>query len=222
MVFFDNPKQRYKKLLIVILPVFIALIIMLFLSYNSVLKSLGSNSAISGEKKYEIESMNYQLRSNATDYQIEIFKELEEAVKDENEQKIVEGVAKNFIADVYTWTNKEDMWDVGGMSFVYSRYRTTTYYELRDTIYQLMARAKRDFNEEDQVEVTNVEIVSCNKSSEMLEIENKKFEAYDVECYITFSGHKNLTNLITHNQYLTIIKDTDENGRYEIAVSYGG
>ena len=221
MTFFENSKQRYKKLLIIVLPLFIVLIIMLFLAYNSVLKSFGSSSAISNDKKYDIESMNYHLRSNATDYQVEIFEELKEAVESEDEQRIVESVAKNFIADVYTWTNKEDMWDVGGMCYVYSRYKTVTYYELRDTLYQLMARAKRDFNEEDQLEVTSVEIVSCSKSSEMLEIENKKYEAYDVACSIVLNGHDNLKGLITHNQYLTVIKDTDENGRYEIAVSYG-
>lgn len=222
MSIFQNSRLRYKKLLIIVLPIFIVFVVMLFLSYNAILGSLGSENTITNkEKKYDIESMNYHLRSNATDYQKELFKELSDAVNNNDEQKIVEGVAKNFIADVYTWTNKEDMWDVGGMCYVYSRYKTVTYYELRDTLYQLMSRAKRDFNPEDQIEVSNVEVISCSKNNELFEIENKKFEAYSLECSIQLSGHKNLTGLITRRQYLTIIKDTDENGRFEIVVSYG-
>ena len=220
MTFLENPKQRYKKILIIILPLFIALIVMLFLSYNSILKSFGSTVAISNEKKYDIESMDYHLRSNATDYQVDIFKELDEAVKAEDEQKIVEGVAKNFIADVYTWTNKKDMWDIGGMCYVYSRYRTIIYYELRDTLYQLMAKSKRQLDDDEQLEVTSVEVTSCTKCSDLFEIEDKKFEAYEVNCHIALKGDK-VKGYITKNQYLTIIKDTDENGRYEIAVSHG-
>lgn len=221
MTFFENPKLRYKKLLIVLLPIFLVFLVMVFLSYRSIKSSFGSSSSSSNNKTNSIESMDYHLRDNATEYQIELFKELDEAVKNENEQEIVEGVAKNFIADAYTWTNKEDMWDVGGMCYVYSRYKTTTYYELRDSLYQLMARSKRELkNDEDLLEVTNVEITSCTKRSELFEIEENKYEAYDVSCYITYSGDK-VKGYMTHNQYLTIIKNTNMDGRYEIAASYG-
>lgn len=220
MISFKNPRIRYINLLIVILPIITALIIMLILSYDSILNAFGSSSVTSKDKEYVIESMDYHLRSNATDYQIEIFKELEDAVENNDEIKIVEGVAKNFIADVYTWTNKEDMWDVGGMCYVYSRYRTVTYYELRDTLYQLMAKSKREFDNSQMLEVVGVEVTSCEKSNDLFEIENRKFESYDVACRLNIIGG-NIKGCITHNQYLTIIKDTDENGRFEIAVSYG-
>ena len=67
------------------------------------------------------------------------------------------------------------MWDIGGMCYVYSKYRTVTYYELRDTLYQLMSKAKREFAEDEQLEVTNVEITSCTKCSDLFEIEDKKY-----------------------------------------------
>lgn len=221
MSIFQNPRLRYKKLLIILLPIFIVFVVMLFLSYNAVLKSFGSENAISNnEKKYDIESMNYHLRSNATDYQIELFEELREAVEADDEQRIIEEVAKNFIADVYTWTNKEDMWDVGGMCYVYSRYKTTTYFELRDNLYQLMAKTKRELEDSEQLLVTGVDISSCTKCNELYQIENNKYEAYDVVCHISYSGDK-IKGYLTHNQYLTIIKNTDEGGRFEIAASHG-
>lgn len=223
MSIFQNSRLRYKKLLIIALPIFIALVVMLFLSYNAILDSFGSENTISSknEKKYDIESMDYHLRSNATEYQITLFEELNEAIKENNEQKIVESVAKNFIADVYTWTNKEDMWDVGGMSYVYSKYKTTTYFEIRDTLYQLMARTKRIFPEEGQIEVKGIEILYCNKNDDLFEIEEKKYESYDLGCSINLIGPDNVVGQISKNLYLTIIKNTDKDGRYEIVVSYG-
>ena len=99
------------------------------------------------------------------------------------------------------------------MSYVYSRYRYMNYYEIRDTLYQLMAKSKRE-NKDMQVEVSNVEITSCTKNSELLEIEDKKYEAYDVACKVIFTEDNNVSNLITNNQYLTIIKNKTEEHNY--------
>lgn len=221
MSFFENPKLRYKKLLIILLPIFIVFLIMVFLSYSSILGSFGSNNPLSKNKAFDIETMDYHLRDNATEYQVELFKELNNAVKDEDEQRIVEGVAKNFIADVYTWTNKEDMWDVGGMCYVYSRYKTTNYFEMKDNLYQLMSQVKREYNPEDQVEVIGVEIESCQKNAELFEIEDKKYESYELECVVDLKGKENIIGSITRWQHLTIIKNTDMGGRYEVAATYG-
>lgn len=218
---FENLKIRYKKLLIIILPLLVVMMVTAFFAYSSIATSLGANKATKEAKTYDIESMDYHLRGNATDYQVELFKELEKAIDSNDDLKIAECVAKNYIADVYTWTNKKGKWDIGGMSFVYSKHNNAIYYQIKDDVYNLYEKTRKDSGEVNLIEVTNVEVVSSNKNPESFEIEGKTYEAYDVNCKFSLSGLENIANLISHNGYFTIIKNTDKNGKFEIVVSYG-
>lgn len=58
----------------------------------------------------------YTQPNNPTDYQIEIYNALTEAL-DENEG-VAELVAKNFVTDFYTLKNKESAEDVGGLTYL--------------------------------------------------------------------------------------------------------
>ena len=65
----------------------------------------------------EMQKYNYVLRANATDYQKELFEELKNDFEHEDETdeaKIACDIAMNYVADFYTWTNKQEainMWN---------------------------------------------------------------------------------------------------------------
>lgn len=216
-MFFQDVKTRYKKLLIILLPIFIIFLVLVFF----ILRSLASISGtVSNSKEKRIDSMNYTLRYNATDYQIELFKELEEAVEEGDGLKISEAIAKNYVADTYTFTNKESKWDVGGMCYVYSKHNNSIYYGIRDSLYQLFEMIIEKYGREGLIEVMQVNVSSSNKASELFEVDGKQFEAYNVGCSVQIDGPDGIVGAITHNVYFTIINNIEKN-RYEIVELYG-
>jgi len=81
-----------------------------------------SRSSISDDRQ---EEDGYYLRSNATQYQTELFQVLLNAQRrydieqsSENLLDYATAVAKNFIADFFTFSNKDSRSDVGGLQFV--------------------------------------------------------------------------------------------------------
>jgi hypothetical protein len=63
----------------------------------------------------------YTLRGRPTDLQKSLFKDLTAAIElsERDELEIVTLVAKNFISDYFTWSNKTGPFDVGGLDFVF-------------------------------------------------------------------------------------------------------
>lgn len=216
-MFFQDVKTRYKKLLIILLPIFIIFLVLVFF----ILRSLASISGtVSNSKEKRIDSMNYTLRYNATDYQIELFKELEEAVEEGDGLKISEAIAKNYIADTYTFTNKESKWDIGGMCFVYSRHNNSIYYGIRDSLYQLYEMTLEKYGKDGLMEVTEINVLFSKKAENLFEVEGNQYEAYNVGCSMHIEGPYEIVGPITPDVYFTIINNTDKN-RYEIVELYG-
>lgn len=76
-----------------------------------------------GSQKIEVsKEISYKLDAKATDFQKVSFDELREALtQDVVDTYAVAGlIAKNFVADFYTWSNKQGSYDVGGLQYVYA------------------------------------------------------------------------------------------------------
>ena len=216
---FENKEKRYKTLLIFIIPLIVLLLIFGFLTINSASSLLGGG-LISPKETYDIEGYDYHLRSNATDYQKELFKELDTLIKDGTDDlAIAESIAKNYVADTYTWDNKKGQWDVGGMCYVYSPQRTLIYTFQKDTFYGLLNKYQDEYGKTGLLEVTNVEIASSNKSNTLYEYHGESYENYDVSCTWEYSEESKFANKISKTQYFKIIKNND--GRFEIVECYG-
>lgn len=82
----------------------------------------------------------YSLRKNATGYQKTVYKELSKAVKDEEQgdDMVSALIAKNFIADFYTWSNKLRLNDVGGLQFLEPSMVPWVSHQAQETFYQDM------------------------------------------------------------------------------------
>ena len=170
--------KRYIVMLVMMLPFIIALIIF------SIIASREAKTLINlakGDTKAEtkpenfIESMDYILRDNPTDLQRQYFDELKEAIEGEepaDDATIAGLVAKNYIADFYTWTNKNGQYDVGGLYYVYDgefengdHYKENIFLKARDGFYKYISAYGTQYGKENLLEVENVDIVSCQKMS---------------------------------------------------------
>ena len=232
---FKNPKTRKRNLILAILPFVIIASIFGFIAVKSV-NSISGNAQGTSKESYKdsIDSMDYHLRSNATKYQTELFRELTKAVDNGNDKyEIARLVAENYVADFYTWSNKDGTYDVGGMYYVYSPQKTTIYTQARNTYYKYVTYYINQFGAKDLLEVENITSTIGDEVG-TYEFNGKKYDSYYVACEwiyknedtfksLAFKGTNEINQEIVVDGFVkkenfTII---DKDGRFEIVQAYG-
>ena len=226
---FKNPKTRKRNLILAILPFVIVASICGFIAVKSI-NSISGNAAGTSKESYKdsIDSMDYHLRNNATKYQTELFRELTKAVNDGSDKyDIARLVAENYVADFYTWSNKDGTYDVGGMYYVYSPQKAMIYTQARNTYYKYVTFYINQFGAKNLLEVKDI-TSSVGDSVSTYEYEGKKYDSYTVTCewsYDNLDTFKDvskvtdgeLTPFVTKEYFVIIEKD----GRFEIVQAYG-
>lgn len=223
---FKNPKTRKRNLILAILPFVIIASICGFIAFKSV-NSISGNAQGTSKESYKdsIDSMDYHLRSNATKYQTELFRELTKAIEDGTDKyNIARLVAENYVADFYTWSNKDGTYDVGGMYYVYSPQKTTIYTQARNTYYKYVTYYINQFGAKNLLEVENITSTLGDKVGSY-EFEGKKYDSYFVTCEWTYKNEDTFKDIsmksgddFVKKEYFTII---EKNGRFEIVQAYG-
>lgn len=215
---FQDKEKRYKTLLIFIIPLLVLLLVFGFLTYSSAKSLLGVNKG-SSKNSYDIDEYDYHLRSNATELQVELFKELDGLLKNgADDLEIAESVVKNFVADAYTWDNKKGQWDVGGMWFVYSPSKINIYLGLKDGFYGLLSKYQEQYGKTGLLEVVSVEIASSEKSPDKYVYYENEYECFDIVCQWEYSSGSRFANNIDNHMFFKVIKN--QNGRFEIVDNY--
>ena len=245
---FADKKKRYLFMFLFILPFLIAIYIFARIAYReySSIKTLASGGEVEIKDEFLISGPNYILRDNATDLQKEYFSQLKDAY--ENTEVIVDDltkaelIAKNYIADFYTWTNKQGQFDIGGMYYIYDgeyvngdHYKENVYLIARDGFYKYLGNYMTDYGVENLLEVTDVEIVKSEKLKEQYMInehiankqdesgewydyrEDRYYDAYLINCRWTYNPETPLTlsNFANSTNLLIINK----NGRFLIVAA---
>ena len=223
---FKNPKTRKRNLILAILRFVIIASICGFIAFKSV-NSISGNAQGTSKESYKdsIDSMDYHLRSNATKYQTELFRELTKAIEDGTDKyNIARLVAENYVADFYTWSNKDGTYDVGGMYYVYSPQKTTIYTQARNTYYKYVTYYINQFGAKNLLEVENITSTLGDKVGSY-EFEGKKYDSYFVTCEWTYKNEDTFKDIsmksgddFVKKEYFTII---EKNGRFEIVQAYG-
>lgn len=223
---FKNPKTRKRNLILAILPFVILASICGFIAFKSV-SSISGNAQGNSKDSYKdsIDSMDYHLRSNATKYQTELFKDLTKAVEDGSDKyEIAKLVAENYVADFYTWSNKDGTYDVGGMYYVYSPQKTAIYTQARNTYYKYVTYYINQFGAKNLLEVENITSTLGDKEGSY-EFEGKKYDSYFVTCEWTYKNEDTFKDInmksgdgFVKKEYFTII---EKDGRFEIVQAYG-
>lgn len=205
---FVDKKKRALYVILFILPFVIAIGVFGFVTYKEAKNLIdlvkGSNEVADTHK---IESMGLVLRDNATAYQEELFAELKDAIEatGADEQTLASLVCENFVADFYTWTNKQGQFDVGGMQYVYdgeledgTNFKENVFSKARDSFYKLLSNYIKEYGSENLLEVQNVQVTNCSKTNVILSehVENRQdengdwydyredhsYDAYNVTC----------------------------------------
>ncbi len=238
---FEDKKKRYLYMILFMLPFIIAIGIFGFIAYKEA-KSLIELATDEVETKdtHKIESMNYVLRDNATELQEEYFTELKAAVESDTQDPVtIAGlVGKNYVADFYTWTNKQGQYDVGGMYYVCSeknetvKYKENIYQKARDGFYKYINEYIEEYGSENLLEVASVEVTSAKKLDDKYTlyefIESIKtgdeaweviydyvdHDAYAVSLRWTYNENTKL-NLSDYAKSINLIV-IENDGRYEI------
>ena len=180
-------------------------------------KSLASlangNQIVEIKPENVIEDGWYILRDNPTDLQKEYFAQLKEAIEGGEADGLTKAalVAQNYVADFYTWTNKQGQYDIGGMYYIYDgefkngdHYRENVYLNARQGFYKYLSTYAKQYGKENLLEVTDVTVTKCEKMAQPYEIsvhvenrqdeqgewydyrENKTYDAYSVTCTWTY------------------------------------
>ena len=240
---FADKKKRYLYMFLFMLPFIIAIGIFGFIAYkeakNLISVAKGTETEVKDENS--IPSMRYILRDNATDLQKEYFAELKKAIEEENAAPltIAELVAKNYIADFYTWTNKQGQYDVGGFSYVFDgrneniEFKNNAYVKARDGFYKYINYYMNKYGADKLLEVESIEITASKQldykytihqwietvqtGDETYDViyDDAEYDAYLISCKWTYKPNEVL-KLSDFGNSLNLIVVND-NGRYEIS-----
>ncbi|MDO4197462.1 MAG: hypothetical protein Q4D13_00565 [Erysipelotrichaceae bacterium] len=169
---FADKKKRYLLTFLCIVPLLIVIGIFGFTAYKEV-KALMDLANSSQEAvvtdDHRVMTMDYVLRDTETDYQMEIFTELKNTLEADTYDDLaaVELVAKNYVADFYTFSNKAGQYDIGGMYYWYSHNdeKSNAYLAARDGFYKYINYYMNLYGKENLIEVADVQVTKCVKES---------------------------------------------------------
>lgn len=218
---FTNEKTRIRNLILIIAPFCVLLVLFIIfavISSSNLVNSLSQGS--SSNYSNEIEGMNIYLRKNATDLQKDLFKQLQNAYKEGNDEEAAKLTAESFIADFYTWTNKYGSYDVGGIYYCADRYNTELYG--RDTFYKYLSYYIDKYGAENLLEVISVEAEGGLMPDTKYTIVStgESYDQYYFEVNWEYANHPGFSA----NEYCTmqaIVVVKSNTGRFEIVEAYG-
>lgn len=150
-------KSKTKKILIILIILVIILIIGVLI-YNFFFK----NDQEEVKVIKSIPDYGYSLKENATDLYKNEFEKLDDILseKDVNYEDYAKEIARLFIIDFYTLTNKQSKNDIGGTEFIKESMRDNFIEEARSTFYRYLEVESDNRNQDlpEVSEITNVEI----------------------------------------------------------------
>lgn len=116
-------KKSYNNVMILCLLV-LSLIAIVALGINTVRVARASNygqdtNTLEVDTQSSMSNDLYEIGNNPTEIQKTYFQELTDALKGDDQALIAEKVAMNFVADFFTWTNKDGNYEVGGLQYIY-------------------------------------------------------------------------------------------------------
>ena len=212
----DTKKRvhRYFQYIIIVLIVSSALVAgIVFLNFNNFMNKEGEVVINSNEF--------YTLRGKPTDLQRALFKELTtELEKDKpSDLLLVEHVVKNFVADYYTWTNKQGPFDVGGSDFIFSLEGTNFYRSSRRYFYSEMANyINNNLKPEDLIEVESIVTGGADYASNY-DYYGTEYNSFYIELSWTYKANELIdTSVFPTSGSFTVIVTPER--RFEIARFY--
>lgn len=216
---FKDKKKRYLYMLIAILPFFIAMCIFGVIAFKGAKNLIELAKGENGVKdEYRIQAMDYALRNNATEIQAEYFAELKNAIEVEgkDDATIAGLVCKNYVADFYTWTNKQGQYDISAMYYVFTPDKESIYLKARDGFYKYLNNYINEYGAKELIEVENVDVTKASLAGyEYAAANGEEFDScYDVRCVWSYKQNQKFdTSKYATSMNFLVVK---RQGRFEI------
>lgn len=222
----NKKKKRFKiklKNLILLIVLSLLLIVMLVLVGHKVCTKYIFNDDKEKEveevvKKEEIDLDNYDyyIRSNATNYEKDLFEELKNILSNEtiNEEEYAKVISKLFISDLFTLSNKNTSSDITSNQYVYDDYKDTFNIIVKDTIYSTIEVNLDGKRSQTLPTVKNIEVTSIEKKK--FSVKDKKYDnAYYLNLNIEYEtdlGYptKYMVVLVKENDLFKVVKSKEQ------------
>lgn len=229
----DPVKRRNRKInnsLVISLCV-LSIFIIVFFVFNIVTVAMkkeasGKNNSLSAETNKTLRNDQYEIGNNPTAIQKEYFQALTDAVKSSDNKKIAEEVVYNFVADYFTWTNKDGNYEIGGLQYIYSSsigsFEEWSRYNFYSDLDLYISQKGRSHLIEVKEITTDKDVVEAPDFSTYYweDSETKKelsFECYEVNVSWTYASNgADVDDFPTGARFFVI----NNNGRWEIAEFY--
>ena len=157
----------------------------------------------------EEEPIPYKNDKGATEYLNTIYAKLEKALEDKDEEAIKGLVASYFATDFFTWSNKDNREDIGGLAYVlsdaridFAKYATNYYYV--------------NFDEHKKTYGTSglPEVIECTvkevRSSNFVYAKTGNKDSYDVDITITYAQNEGMpTDDLMTDFTVTLLYEND-------------
>ena len=162
--------------------------------------------------KSDLKNDLYRLGNNPTDVQKEYFEELTSALKDKDPYEITSAVVKCFIADYFTWTNKDGNYEVGGLAYIYGPKFTIFQEKTRYEFYKDLDLYIHQYGRENLLQVKDIQLTEAVYNGKY-SIYGEEFESYYVEATWEYEDTPFDTSEFQKTGYFTVV---DRDGRFEI------
>ena len=196
-------------------------LILFFISIFIVYKVIGKRNNVKNsndivqikEEKIDNDNYDYKITNRATDYEKELFNELENIVSAENilYEDYANVLVKIFVADLFTLKNKKSSSDVRCSQYVYDKYQETFKLMVKESIYSHIELDLDGSREQKLPVVKNVIVNSIN--NEEFVFDNKVLDegAFNINVsieYVEDMGYPNSYNvvLINKDKKLQVVK----------------
>lgn len=198
----------------------IILVVSMFVASALFFISLSNFSSQEGDKVVNSNEF-YVLKGKPTQLQKDLFDQLSAQIDQgiQYDFKVIDLVVQSFVADYYTWSNKNATYDVGGLNFIYGDeylnfYRTSRKYFYDD----MMIYINKGLKYSDLQEVETITTRNVNFASNY-EYYDKSLLAFYVEVDWTYKENLKIDTSVFPN-YAAFTLIVTEEGRYEIVRFY--
>lgn len=216
--------RKNKKInnMIILFVVILSIVTTIFfvgnMGYIGIKKSSSSaGNTLSVDSASSMKNDLYKIGNNPTSVQKEYFEELTKAIKADDDLAIAQSVVKSFIADFFTWTNKDGNYEVGGVQYLYGPKFTTFQEEQRWGFYSDLDLYITQYGRENLLEVSSVETPVVDYAADY-SVGGEVYKAFYVEANWEYKSSSKIdVSEFQSKGYFTVI---DNDGRFEIVSIY--
>ncbi len=160
----------------------------------------------------KIKGYDYTLKSNASELYKTEFKILKDNLeKDKNDEEYAMSIAKLFIIDLYSLSNKVNKYEVGGVEFLHPDYVANYKLNVQNTLYKYMEDNSYGNRNQKLPLVSTIKVSSHEKTT--FKIKDTSYEGYKVELeweYTEDLGYESKGEVIViknDNKYFVVEKN---------------